>query len=219
MYSDRSYDFKDFFKNMVNYVEDRRIDNIVFKSSPGYKGYYHTLYSKFFNHKTIGKGLKSKEYRGADFESYLFRIINFTNPDTVLDALPRLKDIYRVIDMKNISRLKSTEDAINVAKTVCEIVFKIVKDAFARHIDEALEKTKNSFFVFNEGTRFEKLHTVTFDNSEIASNLIAREICDLVKLKQDKGKNCVLGFATGSSPTQVFLVFFLLITDSIKAKL
>ena len=33
----------------------------------------------------------------------------------------------------------------------------------------------------NEGTRFEKLHTVTFDNSEIASNLIAREICDLVK--------------------------------------
>ena len=118
----------EFFRNMINYIEDRRIDNIVFKSSPGYKGYYHTLYSKFFNHKTIGKGLKSKEYRGADFESYLFRIINFTNPDTVLDALPRLKDIYRVIDMKNISILKSTEDAINVAKTVCEIVFKIVEE-------------------------------------------------------------------------------------------
>ena len=118
----------EFFRNMINYIEDRRIDNIVFTSSPGYKGYYHTLYSKFFNHKTIGKGLKSKEYRGADFESYLFRIINFTNPDTVLGALPRLRDIYRVIDMKNISRLKSTEDAINVAKTVCEIVFKIVEE-------------------------------------------------------------------------------------------
>ena len=56
----------------------------------------------------------------------------------------------------------------------------------------------------NEGTRFEKLHTVTFDNSEIASNLIAREICDLVKSKQEKGKNCVLGFATGSSPTLIY---------------
>ena len=56
----------------------------------------------------------------------------------------------------------------------------------------------------NEGTRFEKLHTVTFDNSEIASNLIAREICDLVKSKQEKGKNCVLGFATGSSPTFIY---------------
>ena len=79
MYSDRSYDFKDFFKNMVNYVEDRRIDNIVFKSSPGYKGYYHTLYSKYFNHKTISKGLKSQEYREIDLDSYMFRIINFTN--------------------------------------------------------------------------------------------------------------------------------------------
>ena len=125
---DLTSDRMEFFRNMINYIEDRRIDNIVFTSSPGYKGYYHTLYSKFFNHKTIGKGLKSKEYRGADFESYLFRIINFTNPDTVLDALPRLRDIYRVIDMKNISRLKSTEDAINVAKTVCEIVFKIVEE-------------------------------------------------------------------------------------------
>ena len=56
----------------------------------------------------------------------------------------------------------------------------------------------------NEGTRFEKLHTVTFDNSEIASNLIAREICDLVKSKHEKGKKCVLGFATGSSPTLIY---------------
>ena len=125
---DLTSDRMEFFRNMINYIEDRRIDNIVFKSSPGYKGYYHTLYSKFFNHKTIGKGLKSKEYRGMDFESYLFRIINFTNPDTVLDALPRLRDIYRVIDMKNISRLKATEDSINVAKTVCEIVFKVVDE-------------------------------------------------------------------------------------------
>ena len=56
----------------------------------------------------------------------------------------------------------------------------------------------------NEGTRFEKLHTVTFDNSEIASHLIAKEICNLVKSKQEKGKKCVLGFATGSSPTLIY---------------
>ena len=61
---DLTSDRMEFFRNMINYIEDRRIDNIVFTSSPGYKGYYHTLYSKFFNHKTIGKGLRSKEYRG-----------------------------------------------------------------------------------------------------------------------------------------------------------
>ena len=56
----------------------------------------------------------------------------------------------------------------------------------------------------NEENRYEKLHTVTFDNSKEASILIAREICDLVKSKQEKNKNCVIGFATGSSPTKVY---------------
>ena len=55
-----------------------------------------------------------------------------------------------------------------------------------------------------EETRFEKLHTVTFDNSNEASLLIAREICDLIKSKQEKKKKCVIGFATGSSPTKVY---------------
>ena len=56
----------------------------------------------------------------------------------------------------------------------------------------------------NEENRYEKHHTVTFDNSQEASILIAREICDLVKSKQEKKKNCVIGFATGSSPTKVY---------------
>ena len=40
---DLTSDRMEFFRNMINYIEDRRIDNIVFTSSPGYKGYYHTL--------------------------------------------------------------------------------------------------------------------------------------------------------------------------------
>ena len=126
MYRDESFEYRDFFKNIVNYVEDRRIDNIVFKSSPGYKGYYHNLYSKYFNHKTISKGLKSEEYREIDLDSYLFRIINFTNDATDLTALPKLEEIYNLIDIKNISRLKSTGGAIEVARQVCDIVFPMI---------------------------------------------------------------------------------------------
>ena len=126
MYQDRSFEHRDFFKNMVNYVEDRRIDNLVFKSSPGYKGYYHTLYKKFFNHKTISKGLKSAMYREMDFDSYLFRIINFTNSETDLTALPKLEEIFNLIDLKNISRLKGTAGAIEVAHSICEIIFPMI---------------------------------------------------------------------------------------------
>ena len=126
MYRDDSYAHRDFFKNMVNYVEDRRIDNIVFKSSPGYKGYYHNLYKKYFNHKTISKGLSSAMYREIDFDSYMFRIINFTNSATDLTALPKLEEIYNLIDIKNISRLKSTGGAIEIARQVCDIIFPMI---------------------------------------------------------------------------------------------
>ncbi len=35
-------------KNILNYVEDRRIDSFIFKTSPGYKSYYHSMYEKYF---------------------------------------------------------------------------------------------------------------------------------------------------------------------------
>ncbi len=116
----------DFFRGIINYIEDRRIDSIVFKSSPGYKGYYHSLYEKYFNGKKVAKGLGSQMYRELDLESYMFRIVNFTNPSTDFGALPRLLDIYKLIDMKNILRLKSTDDSIQLSKSVCEIVFGII---------------------------------------------------------------------------------------------
>ena len=116
----------EFFRGMINYIEDRRVDNIVFRNSPGYKGYYHSLYEKYFNGKKVAKGLNSNMYRELDLDSYMFRIVNFTNEATDFGSLPRLADIYRLINMKNISRLKSTDDAIQLAKSVCEIVFKVV---------------------------------------------------------------------------------------------
>ena len=125
---DKPHHYREFFKNMINYVEDRRIDSIVFKSSPGYKGYYHTLYSKYFNHKTISMGLASSEYRDIDFDSYLFRIINFTNSETDLTALPFLDKIYKTTDLKNIGRLQGTAGAIEVARNICEIVFPLISN-------------------------------------------------------------------------------------------
>ena len=65
-------------KNLWNYVEDRRIDNFVFKSAPGYRDYYRSMYDKYFNDKIIDKGLLSDEYRDGTLDSYMFRIIKLT---------------------------------------------------------------------------------------------------------------------------------------------
>ena len=56
----------------------------------------------------------------------------------------------------------------------------------------------------NQKTRFEKIHTVIFENSKSASKLIAREIANLILSKQKKNEECVLGLATGSSPISIY---------------
>jgi len=55
-----------------------------------------------------------------------------------------------------------------------------------------------------EETRFEKIHTVIFDESKEASKMVANEIAILIRKKQKEKKHCVLGLATGSSPISVY---------------
>ena len=97
-------------KILLTYVEDRRIDNFVFTTSPGYKGYYHSMYDKYFYSKIIDKALQSTEHTDEVIESYMFRIINLTNVNTNLGALKGLRKIWNTIDIKNIGRLKDTKE-------------------------------------------------------------------------------------------------------------
>lgn len=55
-----------------------------------------------------------------------------------------------------------------------------------------------------EESRYEKIHNVIFDNSTIASLVVAKEISDLIKSKQEKNQKCIIGLATGSSPIAVY---------------
>jgi glucosamine-6-phosphate deaminase len=50
----------------------------------------------------------------------------------------------------------------------------------------------------------EKIPVKIFTGSGEASEFVAREIAALIKNRQQEGKNCVLGLATGSTPTRVY---------------
>lgn len=134
-YTDRAFvkgynvfESKVHIKNLLNFVEDRRIDYHIFSNAPGYKGYYHSMYDKYFRAKVIDKALLSDEMTDENWDSYIFRIINMTNSNTRLDALNGLKDIWKVVDLKNISRLKSTEAAFKVALDIYDIVLNNIPD-------------------------------------------------------------------------------------------
>jgi hypothetical protein len=109
-------------KNIWNVVEDRRIDKFVFDSAPGYREYYRKMYDKYFNDKLIDKGLSSDEYTDETIDSYMFRIINIHNKNTQLSALKGLREIYKVIGLGTISRLKTSKDSFEVALKVFQII-------------------------------------------------------------------------------------------------
>ncbi len=119
---------QNFAKLMVNYVEDRFIDNYIFKTAPGYRPYYISLYDRVYNNSLISEYLISQEFRYPCLKSYEFRIINFTNPKTDLTALPGLRKIAETLCLRNINRLKTTKDRISVATEIVKIVFNEIKD-------------------------------------------------------------------------------------------
>lgn len=57
---------------------------------------------------------------------------------------------------------------------------------------------------FSRQARFENIPTQIFESSKIASKSVAEEIADLIRQKQSSGQMCVLGLATGSTPTTVY---------------
>jgi hypothetical protein len=111
-------------KSFENYIEDRRIDDLMIKMIPGYEPYYKALYKKYFGAPIISAGLKSSYYREPTPEAYGFRIVNHINPDSDPKALPGLEEIIKLIDVPNISRLKNTQEVIDVAIEVTRIMIK-----------------------------------------------------------------------------------------------
>ena len=107
-------------KNLLNVVEDRRIDKFIQTEAPGYRGYYEAMYDYYFNAKIIDKALKTQQWCEQTEDHYMAHIINFINPNRTLDLLPGLRTIWNILGLRNISRLKNTDDALKVALAIAE---------------------------------------------------------------------------------------------------
>ena len=123
------YEVLSHIKNLLNYVEDRRIDYYVFSNSPGYKGYYHSMYDKYFHSKVIDKALLTDSHTSLDWDSYIMRILNLTNKNRRLDVLPNLDKIYKTIfGGGKVKKLNTTEEALNVALEVYTLVLEVLPE-------------------------------------------------------------------------------------------
>jgi hypothetical protein len=121
---------KNTVKQIFNYVEDRRIDNLVFKSSPGYKAYYHKLYDHYFRTPEIANALKY--YTEPTFENYMAQMLGMLHPSFNANALPGLREIAVAIDINNIGRLQNSAEALEVSLKVYDIMSAAVEAAEAQ---------------------------------------------------------------------------------------
>ncbi len=173
-------------KQILNFVEDRRIDNFIYKSAPGYQGYYKALYDKYFYASIIDKALKSSEKTSLDLDSYMFRLINITNVNRNLSALPGLLNIWKVLDLKNIDRLKNTSDALDVALEVYKIIEENIPTPEKQQKDNGGDTAEDSSTNSSN----------TGGDSDSAKELSQEDIDDLAKkIVEDDGST-----AQGSTP-------------------
>lgn len=115
-------------KDILNWVEDRRIDQFIYNSAPGYRDYYRAMYDKYFNDPLIDKGIQSESFTEETIDSYMFRLINLQSKYTKLNGLKALPAISKTANLNNISRLKSTEDALVVAIDIYKLILNALPD-------------------------------------------------------------------------------------------
>lgn len=111
---------------LLNVVEDRRIDKFIQTEAPGYRGYYDAMYNKYFNAKIITTALQNREWNEESLEHYMNHIINFINAERTLDLLVGLKDVWNIMGLGNIQRLKTTQDAMDVAVEMLETIINVL---------------------------------------------------------------------------------------------
>lgn len=126
-------------KFVLNVVEDRYIDAWAYSTAPGYRGYYDALYNRYFHLTEIGQGLKSQDYRTPTLKNYRFRFTNLVNENTDLDALPRLRKIAKILDLKNILR-----DEMSTPQQRLDLSFEIVYEIIDSVVNDKDDGKKNS---------------------------------------------------------------------------
>ena len=117
----------DTIQALTNWIEDRRIDQYIYNSAPGYRDYYTQMYNHYFNDKIVSKGIASDEFTEETMQSYMFRIINLMNENTDLSKLKGLRTIYRMMDFKNVARLKTTTESLTLAIDIVSEILKRIK--------------------------------------------------------------------------------------------
>ena len=89
------------------------------------------------------------------WDDYIFHITNFVNPNRNLTVLPALKQVWDLIDIPNINRLKSTKEVFEVAADVYIVIHEAIDKAYEEFMEEMYyilecEQWERDMEIYNE---------------------------------------------------------------------
>jgi len=173
-------DIDDVF-TLVNFVEDKRIDNFVYSTAPGYQFYYEELYRKSFFNEIVDKNLQNDTFIKPTWDAYFFRIINIFNRNSELDALPGLKEVGDLLAFDRINMLQSTRDSVQLAVKI----YNIIKP----HIVEEKEESNDNKNSQENKTREHVDRQKNFINSQYRKKRVHKNVKNQInKLADDSTK-------------------------------
>jgi len=98
---------------LINFIEDKRIDNYIYKTAPGYQFYYEELYRKYFFNKIIDIKLQTDNFTTPTWNAYFFRIINIFNRNSDLTKLPGLNSVEVAVNIYKVIKQYLIEEVDN----------------------------------------------------------------------------------------------------------
>lgn len=104
---------------VLNIVEDRRIDSYVYRTAPGYRAYYDALYAEYMYSPETVRSLRADPARRIPSVSNYLDWLTFmfaTGFDR--NALPGLGDMVDIVDIPNIRRFDQPPVQKDVAKWI-----------------------------------------------------------------------------------------------------
>ena len=111
-----------FIRTLHNIVEDRYIDDFVYNSAPGYRGYYNALYNFYFRKKELTDWLKKPKQRTETYQNYKNQLLNIVNSEFDINCLKGMSEIVKLLDIANISRLTTTESRLRLSLQIFKII-------------------------------------------------------------------------------------------------
>ena len=138
-FSKYSYDIL----SLLNVIEDRRIDNLAMMRAPGYSGYYHEMYLRYFFNEKSKKVIDDPRSKKETFKNYIVHILGLIRKDIDINSLKILNELNTLIDFKTINRLKGTKDALVLTFKASILIIKQIEKEVRRERKRRKQEQSN----------------------------------------------------------------------------